>query len=379
VCLGALAWGCSIYDAPTERDASPTGSGAGGSTVGPGGSETGVGGAGGASTGGAAGAIEATVTTGAAGSVGSPGTGGAGGIDVDAASAGGQGGQSGGAGSGGQSGVAGSKLDGAVDGRTGDAIVEARRDAALDSAPDTGCANPTLCALKAALVHRYSFDGTGTVAIDSVGTAHGTVINAQLNGAGAVALAGTTSDQFVDLPNGIIKQLTNATFEVWFTWAVSGGWQRIFDFGDSTGGEGVRAQAVSSFYLTPQALIVPSFPGPEVMLVAFKRADTISDNETHVLATQALPIGTMEHIAVVVDDTNNLMALYHNGTLESSIAFTDSLSLLNDVNNWLGRSQYSADSSLGGTLHEFRIYGAALSQVAVQASFAAGTNPPFLN
>ena len=363
MCLGALGWGCSVYE-PVERDASSIEPGAGGSSGGP--TQAGPGGSGGASAGGAAGTVDG-VTTGAGGSVGSAGTGGAGGIDVDAAA----GGRSGGAGNGGQ-GVGGSKLDGAVDGTPGDAT--------LDTAPDSGCANPTLCAsLKGALVHRYSFDGTGTQVTDSVGTANGTVANAQLNGSGAVVLAGTTTDQFVDLPNGIIGQLTNATFEVWLTWNVVGGWQRIFDFGDSGAVDGGRGMASSSFYLTPRAMIVPSFPGPEVMLVGFKRANQTSDLETHLLATQALPLGTMEHVVVVVDDTNNLMNLYLNGALEGSITFTDSLSILNDVNNWLGRSQYSADSGLGGTIYEFRIYGAALSQAAVQASFAGGTNPAFLN
>jgi hypothetical protein len=371
MCLGALAWGCSVYDVPIEQDASSIEPGAGGSGAGSSLSPTGLGGSGGASTGGAAGTLDGAFTTGAAGSVGSAGAGGAGGI-ADAGGSG-QGGRSGGAGSGGQ-GVGGSKLDGAVD-RTGDAIV----DAALDTAPDNGCTNPTLCELRAALVHRYSFDGTGTLVTDSVGTAHGMVVGAQLNGSGAVVLAGTTTDQFVDLPNGIIRQLVNATFEVWLTWTVAGGWQRIFDFGDSGATDGGRGQAVTSFYLTPRAMIVPSFPGPEVMLVGFKRANQTSDLETHLLANQALPLGTMEHVVVVVDDTNNTMTLYHNGTLESSITFTDSLSLLNDVDNWLGRSQYTADSGLGGTIYEFRIYNVALSQADVQASFMAGTNPPFLN
>jgi len=43
-----------------------------------------------------------------------------------------------------------------------------------------------------------------------------------LTGTGSLVLAGGTTDQFVDLPNGIIKSLTNATFEVWLTWAGGG-------------------------------------------------------------------------------------------------------------------------------------------------------------
>jgi hypothetical protein len=210
-----------------------------------------------------------------------------------------------------------------------------------------------------------------------VGTAHGTVVNAQLGGNGTVVLAGAISDQYVDLPNGIVRQLIDATFETWVTWDGGTGWQRVFDFGDTGGVEGVRNQASTSFYLTPQAMAVASYTGPPVLLAGYKRADQLPDNEAHVMSPQAMAIGSMVQVAVVVDDTNNQMILYVNGTLQNSIAFADSLSLLVDVNNWLGRSQYSADIGFAGTIHEFRIYATALSQTAVQASFVAGPDTTF--
>ena len=53
------------------------------------------------------------------------------------------------------------------------------------------------------------------------------------------------------------------------------------------------------------------------------------------------------------------------------------LSSLDDVNNWLGRSNYK-DAHLGGSIEEFRIYGAALSDAQVEASAGFGANPEFL-
>src|SRR6266542_1829695 len=93
-----------------------------------------------------------------------------------------------------------STAEGSVEVRDGsNAIFDAMGD-------DAGCSNATLCSiLKSALVHRYSFDGTGTVATDSVGAAHGTVVNAELAGDGTVVLDGASSDQYVDLPNGIVR------------------------------------------------------------------------------------------------------------------------------------------------------------------------------
>jgi len=239
---------------------------------------------------------------------------------------------------------------------------------------DAGCSNPALCTtLKSALVHRYSFSGTGTTVVDSVGGANGTVVNARLSGDGSLTLAGASTDQYVDLPNGIIKSLTNATFEAWVNWHGCGGWERIFDFGDAGGGDNVRGFASTTLYLTPE-----SQNGRDVLFGAFKRADQDPLNETRSQSNLPLPAGVVVHVALVVDDAANQMLLYEDGAFENSAAYSDSLSMLNDVNVWLGRSQYAADPSFGGTLHEFRIYNVALSAAAIQTSFVGGPNAPFL-
>jgi hypothetical protein len=130
---------------------------------------------------------------------------------------------------------------------------------------------------------------------NSVGTAQGSIQNALLSGSGALELAGTTSDQYVDLPNGIISALVNSSFEAWLTW---------------------------------------------------RGANSIS--------------------------------LYLDGQLQGSVAFAGQLAQLSDINNWLGRSQFSADPALDASLDEFRIYRTALGASEIAASFAAGPNPPFL-
>jgi len=234
------------------------------------------------------------------------------------------------------------------------------------------CPSPTLCAVKAALVHRYSFNGSGRNVIDSVGRANGTVVNGQLSGNGYVNLRGG-NDQYVDLPNGIVRSLTSATFEAWVKWDGGAAWQRVFDFGTSDSGENTQGVAATSFYLTPQG------GGPTTMIVAFKRADQTVANETHAVSNQALASNVTSHLAVVIDSVNGMMTLYRNGAIDAAVALQDSLSTLNDVNNWLGRSQYANDPAFQGTIDEFRIYRAALSESEVQASFAAGPDPTFLN
>jgi hypothetical protein len=72
------------------------------------------------------------------------------------------------------------------------------------------------------------------------------------------------------------------------------------------------------------------------------------------------------------------MYYYLNGELGGEAPFTAALSDINDVNVWLGRSQYSGDPAFSGTYHEFRIYDQALTAPQVATSFAAGPDPDFL-
>jgi hypothetical protein len=237
---------------------------------------------------------------------------------------------------------------------------------------DAGCPSATLCAVQAALIHRYSFQGSGGTVIDSVGGAHGTVVNGSLTGDG-YALFGDGVDQYVDLPNGIIKPLTNATLETWVCWDGGGAWQRLFDFGSSDAGEGVRGFAVTSLYLTPRA-----GSGLTTMIVGLKRADQTSQFETRVISNLPLVSGFTTHLAIVINAASGTMTVYRNGAVDGSTALQTPLSALSDVNNWLGRSQYASDPAFEGAFDEFRIYRAALTNAQVQASFAAGPNPAFL-
>src|SRR5690606_36210421 len=45
---------------------------------------------------------------------------------------------------------------------------------------------------------------------------------------------------------------------------------------------------------------------------------------------------------------------------------------VDDVNNWLGRSNWTADSNLAGTYDEFRIFGGLLDPDQIRDSYEAG-------
>jgi hypothetical protein len=221
-------------------------------------------------------------------------------------------------------------------------------------------------ALVTALRHRYRFGGTGTNALDDVAGATGRVVQAQLSGTGSVDLSGNGA--YVDLPNGVVSALGSATFEVWLDWAGGDIWQRIFDFGSTTNGREDEPGSGSRYlFLTPRA-------GGDVLRVAFRSPDV--EGEVQVNGKAPLPSGVEEHVAVVVNAQQRTLALYQDGSLVGSTALPSSLAVLDDVNNWLGRSQFADDPALAADLLEFRIYGAALSADQIALSFSLGPDAP---
>lgn len=225
----------------------------------------------------------------------------------------------------------------------------------------TAPADPAVAALRSALVHRYDFDGTGTTATDSVGTASGTVYGATLTGQGVVSLSG--SNQFINLPNGLLSASNDETIEAWLTWKGGADWQRVFDFGSSDQGEGARGSGVTFLYLVARS---------EYGVMQASYGLNGETAETVVNGTAALPIGSLTHLAVVIDSQHNALSLYLNGALNATTALTRRLSSVNDVNNWLGMSQFSEDPFLNADLTEFRIYNRALDAAQLALSYQLG-------
>jgi hypothetical protein len=107
----------------------------------------------------------------------------------------------------GQCGCGLSDADGDGDG-TLDCRDECPKDATATVAGTCGCGAPDNLPL--CLRHRYSFDGTGTTATDSVGGANGTVLNTTLAGDGTVVLAGIDSCNTSICPTASCRPLARA-------------------------------------------------------------------------------------------------------------------------------------------------------------------------
>jgi hypothetical protein len=274
-----------------------------------------------------------------------------------------------------------------------DASVDPRRDASSPSgaggsssqpgsdAGDAGDAGstpltPTQVALRAALTHRYRFDASDPL-IDSLGGPSAASVGATFSG-GAAVLAGTGSGQYIDLPNGMLAGLSNASFEIWVTWDVtdpsldSSEWQRIFDLGrNETSSENTQVQLDANgiaLFLTPRTS-------------GGKLEVTCEECPNARVNANSLPVGTQVQLVSVLNDDANLMSVYQNGALVGSVSFTGSLSAITnctarpapcDWNNWLGRSQHIEDPPFKGRILDFRVYAAALDESLVEASFNAG-------
>lgn len=254
---------------------------------------------------------------------------------------------------------------------------------------------------QAVLVHKYTFNNGN--ANDSVGTAHGTIIDpgavtANFTSSGQLNLSGNggnpsnniTNDAYVNLPNGIINAAANSgtsgaiSFEFWATVSQQRTWQRLGDFGKGTGAEDVSSDGLGGDYM----LISPNSG----------RATNGLEITNHVAAgaepnlglTGPFPLNVQQHVVAVYDKNNTnaganpggTMSLYLNGVAilpggvgsigTGAIDPAFNLNAINDVNNWLGRSQWGGDPLFDGLYNEFRIYDHALTAPEVTASFTTG-------
>jgi hypothetical protein len=218
------------------------------------------------------------------------------------------------------------------------------------------------------LQHRYRFIGAGSVVRDWAGGVPGTVVGTNLSGEGALELSGGTDGPYVDLPNGLVAGQTSITLEAWVT--LHGGakppFQRVFDFGANDAGEGQQGQGTAFIYLTASN----DDDRPRLVFDSGER------NRVSIDGDEAVARETRVHFAATFDGAAHKLALYVNGLQRGRTADVEaSISELTDVNNWLGRSQFEQDAELNATLHEFRVYSAALSADQIAASHEAGPDP----
>lgn len=157
------------------------------------------------------------------------------------------------------------------------------------------------------LTHRYPFS---VDASDSLGGANGQLVGGAAVSGGAVVLDGASG--YVNLPNNIVTGYTAVTIEAWVTDTGSGNWARIFDFGNSSGGEdfplGSSTSGIQYMFLTPRS-------GSGTL---FGNYNTPSASQSAEWPGTALSTGVRQHVVWASDGNAQMAWIYVNGVLVAS-------------------------------------------------------------
>lgn len=216
---------------------------------------------------------------------------------------------------------------------------------------------------QAALIHRYSFnDGT---AKDSVGKIDGTLKGPGASIAdGKLVLKNKESDapeklSYLEFAAPVLPKSGSVTLICWFTGKEVGSFSRIINFGDREGDQGL-----AFLYVTPRT-------GDDLARAAISATDT--GGKTFV-DPDRLDDGKPHMLAIVIDGKARKLHFFVDGKepQPAEDLGENTLDTVKPKDNWLGRSSFSVDPGLEGSIDEFRVYDHALTADEVKAAFAAG-------
>jgi autotransporter-associated beta strand protein len=204
----------------------------------------------------------------------------------------------------------------------------------------------------------YKFnDSTGTRAIDSWGARHGALTSGASWTSGvqgkAVKLNGSG---YVTLPTALMSSVNDFTIATWAKVDASATWARIFDFGSGT---------ANYMFLTARAS------------TGYVRYEIINGGVVQQInSTVQITAGGWHHFAVTLTGTVGI--LYVDGVeIGRNTAMTKKPSTLgNTTQNWIGKSQWTSDPLLNGSVDEFRIYNKGLSASEILALVYQSVPPP---
>ncbi len=151
-----------------------------------------------------------------------------------------------------------------------------------------------------------------------------------------------SNDAYASLPEGIVSELTDFTISAWVKPDSVATWARVFDFG--TGDSNYMFLTLTNGSQTVFA-ITSSGSSSEQKITA--DVPFAADTWTHIAVTMSGGVGIMYADGVEIGRNENM-------TLTPS-------SLGNTTQNYIAKSQYSADPYYSGCIDDFRIYSTALT------------------
>lgn len=250
-------------------------------------------------------------------------------------------------------------------------------------------------------IHRYSFNNASTTnavgaTLSDTGTpggangvVRGTAGFSQFSGTKLMLSGGSSATAgYADLPNGLLSGLSvnnggtgQVTLEGWVQLTGAQTWARLFDIGAASTGEitniGGTFTGVNYFCLAQNAgnrdwarceIANNGFNGgPNVT----STKDFTMDNITCLY--NGVPSGLgLTHYAVTWNEATGEVIVYLNGLEATRYTTATKFNGINDVNFWLGRSNFNTDANAQCAYDEFRIYNTILSPAQVQYDYQAG-------
>lgn len=176
----------------------------------------------------------------------------------------------------------------------------------------------------------------------------GNFVQAEGHEGQAVNLTGTAG-KFLQLP-ATIANSRQMTFAAWVNIRSTGSWQRIFDFGNDTD---------HYVFLCPN----PG-SGENRLRLAIKNGG----NEYRIDATKTHNTNRWIHVAVTFSD--EAITIYLNGeAVGTSTSISERPADFRPIFNYVGRSQFTADSMFKGFVDDIRMYNYALTAEEVMDLF----------
>ena len=207
------------------------------------------------------------------------------------------------------------------------------------------------------LAHRYSFKESGGTNIgDSIGGAawNGSLPNGGVLSSGQLTLS-SASQQYARLPAGVVSSLGGITIMAWVNLASNANWSRIFDFGNDTS---------TYMYLTPQS---GSSGKPQ-----FGITTGGAGGEQNISSGSNLSTGAWHQVTITLSAGAGFVYLDAAAVGTNSGMTLNPSSLGSTANNYIGKSQYSGDPYLNGSIEEFRVYNGALTAAQVSQDYVLG-------
>ncbi|MDN3667552.1 LamG-like jellyroll fold domain-containing protein [Algibacter miyuki] len=195
-----------------------------------------------------------------------------------------------------------------------------------------------------ALVAHFEFEDA--ISDKSSNLNHASYTGAVSYSSGEVGLKSVTlngTDTYLQLPADIANQ-SEITVATWLKWSGGNIWQRIFDFGNNQN---------EFMYMSP-------YSGTGYLRFGINNGSGLQTLD----ATEALPENEWVHVAVTLGETAS--RLYVNGALiDESNTITARPIDFKPMFNYIGKSQFSHNPLLNGSIDDFRIYNYALTPEAI--------------